>query len=146
MLLVGFVDEVLIRCAAARAFRNIAEGVKEKWAELLEAEKAVDKEAGIAHQEGTSSPSLSSPVNILQADWINSDCIAAPRYGPFPKHPVGNILTTAAHTAGLSEMLALLRDTNALHESITRIERTVANIFQSIQGAVIPPFLPSFHS
>lgn len=49
---------------AARGFRNIVAGVKDMWTELLAAETAVDKEAGIAHQQGTASP-FCPPMNMF---------------------------------------------------------------------------------
>lgn len=37
----------------ARDVRNLGEGVSTRWKELLAAESEVDKEAGIAQQEGS---------------------------------------------------------------------------------------------
>lgn len=75
--------------AAARGFRNIAEGVKEMWTELLAAETAVDKEAGIAHQEGRAPPS----PDIFPTDSIDSDCDrdSAARYSPCPDLPLQRV-------------------------------------------------------
>lgn len=46
-LLIGFADLCL-----AQGFKNITSGLKTRWEDLLVKEKAVDKEASVAQQEG----------------------------------------------------------------------------------------------
>lgn len=72
------VECVLIRRAASRAVRNIAEGVGEMWTEWLVAETAVDEEAGMI---------APSHPNIHHADRINSDRNASPRHSPHLSTP-----------------------------------------------------------
>lgn len=92
----------------------------------------MDKEALIAHQEG------SAPTPEPVTDWLTSSpkglgnnytvCVRHPRY-------MNIYLTSPEHDKKMEKMVALLRETNALREPILQIQRTVEDIFELIQGS-----------
>lgn len=47
------IQRVFAKLFLVQGFKNIASGLKSRWEALLSMETAVDKEAGIAQQEGS---------------------------------------------------------------------------------------------